>query len=211
MTFLVMVSMGDCVILAADRAVLDMNTGELVNENARKITKTARGYITASGAAELIEPVKTRLQAEPPKTVSEMEEIFEDARLLFLARNYGSPDITGWVERSSWKLTIPKENEIWAVFTSPDGLRGLREGMCLFTYPTSVSATDRAAVDATQFKYRAKGGQTSIEDIDHNLAVIMQVVARLKAQGHPVSDVIDFAIDHLNGQQELTSEQLHRQ
>lgn len=210
MTFLVTVSMGDCVILAADRAAFDISTGELMNEDTRKITRTAHGYITASGAAELIEPVKARFQAENPEAPDEMRAIIEDAQLLFLARHYGSPAAAEWVDRSSWKLTIPAKTGVTAAFTAPDGLRGLGEGRFMFTYPKSVLEAEQAAVKAiaTQFKYRAKDAQTSREDVGHNLAVIMQAVECLKTHGQPVSAVIDFAVHHRNWREELTSEQL---
>lgn len=209
MTFLVTVSMGDCVILAADHAVLD--GGVLISEDARKITKTAHGYITASGLVELIEPVKMRFQAEPPETVGEMEEIIEDERLLYLARHYGSPTAAGWVERSSWKLTFPMGTGVVAAFTAPEGLKGLEEGKAMFVYPETVTAVEKQAVEAdiaARFKYRSKGGQTSREDIDHNLMLIMQAADYLRVQGRPVSAGIDFAIHHRDWREELTSKQL---
>ena len=63
MTFIAMISMEDCVVLAADRKTFSIYGSELTEPSgvaAKKITKTSSGFITASGLVELIEPVKGR-------------------------------------------------------------------------------------------------------------------------------------------------------
>ena len=71
MTFIAMISMEDCVVLAADRETFSIyasGSSEPSGVPARKITKTNDGFVTASGLVELIDPVKVGSTASLPRT-----------------------------------------------------------------------------------------------------------------------------------------------
>ncbi|TKD32600.1 hypothetical protein FCG41_21975 [Azotobacter chroococcum] len=201
--------MGDCVILAADRAVFYF--GDLLHESANKITKTANGYITAAGEVELIQPVKDRFKSDSPTSPEDMVKIINAEQKLYWDRHQGSRRAAEVIEAASWKITAPWEGgAVLSAFYDSKGLNGLMEGRFMFTYPKSVTEPEKHTVEslANKFRYRENGGKTRKEDIDYNLLVIKEIVDALRSQGHQVSAGIDFAIHHSDWKLEIASEQL---
>ncbi|MFD2836925.1 hypothetical protein ACFS3C_11180 [Azotobacter vinelandii] len=90
MTFIAAVSMGDCAILAADRATFYVGAGVSIASAhlERKIAGNRHGYITAAGFVELIRPVKERFVAEASACPTEVMRIIADEQERFRRRNY---------------------------------------------------------------------------------------------------------------------------
>jgi len=195
MTFIAMISMEDCVILAADREVFLIGSDGSSNSAgaiARKITRTDYGFITASGWADLIEPVKKRFALENPADTEQMISIINEEQKAFCLR---APNLSSeWIQKSTWKLSIQKDGRIVAAFydSRVDGLSGLGHGLSMFTYPSDVTEDERSAVEEA---FRAGSFLQATED-EVNRAVdrVLDAVSFLRRQGRPISREIDFAV-----------------
>ncbi|QFG30109.1 hypothetical protein F6476_13365 [Pseudomonas umsongensis] len=105
MTFIAMISMEDCVVLAADRetfSIYKSGSSEPSGVMARKITRAEDGFVTASGLVELIEPVKSRFDSESPKDVEHMLAIIEEEQQRLALRDSKLAGV--WIPKSTWKL-----------------------------------------------------------------------------------------------------------
>ncbi|WP_339649864.1 hypothetical protein [Halopseudomonas pelagia] len=193
MTFIVAASLKDCAILAADRETFAVEAGAstATGNPARKITKTANGFITASGFVELLDPVKQRFTQENPETIGEMLEIIEAEQEAFRRRHWYTSGTADWIAKTSWKLTLPMsisgENTIISAAYDPasSGLLGISPGTAIFTFPDAVSESEQAIVTARINQALAK------EDVGVVISAIQASVEFLIAQGRPVSREID--------------------
>lgn len=203
MTFIVMISMEDCVVLCADRDTFSIHgdgrserSGHLV----RKIVETPDCCITASGLVELIQPVKDRFAVEKPKAVDDMLAIIQDEQHKFMARK---PELAKrWIPQSTWKLSISMSNGVVAAFYDPGAhaLLGLRPGLAMVTFPTETTADDRNRVNEMFPDERFK--RPDSETVEGAISQVLQAVSYLRKKGVSVSREIDFAI-HWGGSQRL--------
>lgn len=208
MTLIVGASLGDCAILAADRATFFVGPGfsHMTETQERKITITRNGGIAASGFVGLLDPVKRRFASESPETVGEMIEIIEAEQMAFLRHHNHAPDAVDWARKTSWKITLPlKEGVIAAQYSFKDGaFIGAPPGHALFTYPPAISIASRALV--------AGAVREALNDDDPQRIVkaIASAVEHLHDCGEPVSRVVDFLIHSGAGMMEINSNDLHR-
>ncbi|MEZ1437650.1 hypothetical protein QVM41_15350 [Pseudomonas shirazica] len=164
MTFNAMISMDDCVVLCADRStfsVYEDGRSELSEQRARKITETPHGFITASGWADLIQPVKERFAGEAPADVDAMLSIIQEEQDLFSER---SPELArSWIPRSGWKLSIPMSRGVVAAFYDHEsrGFSGLEAGRTILTFPPETLTDDRDHVESLfpQVRTPSPGGR----------------------------------------------------
>jgi hypothetical protein len=195
MTFIAMISLEDCVILAADRetfAIYTTGSSERSGATARKITETADGFVTASGLVALIDPVKYRFRCESPKDVGHMLAIIEEEQRQLALRD---PKLAGaWISKSAWKLSLPMETGVTAVFYDPaaHSLGGLRPGLVMMTYPDNVPVDEQMYVSGLFPPGRFL--KPSESKISKAIDRILQAVTFLRERGRPVSREIDFAI-----------------
>lgn len=195
MTFIAMISMEDCVILAADRETFSIyasGSSEPCGDMARKITKTDDGFVTASGLVELINPVKMRFDSESPKDVEHMLAIIEEEQQRLNLRDSKLAEV--WIPKSTWKLSLPMGRRVVAVFYDPKAhsLGGLRPGSVMFTYPGGVPADEMMYVEGLFPKGRFV--KPSESEISKAIDQILLAVTFLRESGRPVSREIDFAI-----------------
>ena len=203
MTFNAMISMDDCVILCADRStfsVYEDGRSELSEQRARKITETPHGFITASGWADLIQPVKERFTGEAPADVDAMLSIIQEEQDLFSER---SPELArSWIPRSSWKLSIPMNRGVIAAFYDHEnrGFSGLEAGRTILTFPTETLTDDRDHVESLfpQGRFVAPSSEAVTDAINQVLAA----VTYLRERSIPISQEIDVAI-HWGGSRRL--------
>ncbi|MFA7893004.1 hypothetical protein [Pseudomonas putida] len=203
MTFIVMISMKDCVVICADRStfsVYEDGQSKLSEQPVRKITKTPHGFITASGWADLIQPVKERFAGEAPTNVNAMLSIIQEEQGLFSER---SPELArSWIPRSSWKLSIPMSTGVIAAFYDHEnqGLSGLEPGRAIFTFPPETPSDDRAHVESlfSQGCFVAPSSETVTDVINQALVAVIY----LRGRGIPISQEIDVAI-HWGGSRRL--------
>lgn len=203
MTYIVMISMEDCVVLCADRDTFSIHgdgrserSGDLV----KKIVETPDCYITASGLVELIQPVKDRFAVETPKAVDDMLAIIHDEQHKFIARK---PELAKrWIPRSTWKLSIPTSNGVVAAFYDPgaQALSGLRPGLAMVTFPTETTVDDRIRVN--EMFPAGRFIRPSSETIDGAISQVLQAASDLRKKGVSVSREIDVAI-HWGGSRRL--------
>ncbi|MFJ9993426.1 hypothetical protein ACIQSO_22150 [Pseudomonas putida] len=195
MTFIVMISMEDCVILCADRDTFSIygdGRSERSGHLARKIVETPDCYITASGLVELIQPVKDRFSVEMPKAVDDMLAIIHDEQHKFIARK---PELAErWISQSTWKLSLPMSSGVVAAFYDPEAqaLSGLRPGLAMITFPTETTAEDRIRVH--EMFPDGRFMQPYSEAIDSATSQVLQAVSYLRKKGVSVSREIDVAI-----------------
>ena len=195
MTFNAMISMDDCVVLCADRStflVYEDGRSELSEQRVRKITETPHGFITASGWADLIQPVKERFAGEAPADVDAMLSIIQEEQDLFSEQ---SPELArSWIPRSSWKLSIPMGIGVVAAFYGHEnqGFSGLEPGRAIFTFPSETPINDREHVEGLfpRGQYVTPSGETVSDAINQVLAS----VTYLRRRGIPISQEIDVAI-----------------
>ncbi|MFK2910808.1 hypothetical protein [Pseudomonas sp. 3HC3] len=203
MTFNAMISMDDCVVLCADRStfsVYEDGRSELAEQRVRKITETPHGFITASGWADLIQPVKERFAGEAPADVEAMLSIIQEEQDLFSER---SPELArSWIPRSSWKLSIPMSRGVVAAFYDHEsqGFSGLEPGRAIFTFPPETPSDDRVRVENLfpQGRYVMPSSETVSDAVNQVLAS----VTYLRGSGIPISQEIDVAL-HLGGSRRL--------
>ncbi|XBT42112.1 hypothetical protein ABNP32_15970 [Pseudomonas viridiflava] len=203
MTFNAMISMDDCVVLCADRStfsVYEDGRSELSEHRARKITETPHGFITASGWADLIQPVKERFAGEAPADVDAMLSIIQEEQDLFSER---SPELArSWIPRSSWKMSIPMSGGVIAAFYDHEnqGFSGLGAGRTILTFPTETLTDDRDRVESLfpQGRFVAPSSGVVTDAINQVLAA----VTYLRGRGSPISQEIDVAI-HWGGSRRL--------
>jgi hypothetical protein len=146
MTFIAMVSMKNCVVLAADRetfSIYSSGSSERSGFASRKITETSDGFITASGLVELIDPVKCRFRRESPQNIEHMLAIIGDEQQRLALRD--SIFAQAWIPKSTWKLTIPMSHGVTAAFYDPatHRLTGLQPGITMMTYPKRLVMSNR--------------------------------------------------------------------
>lgn len=195
MTFIVMISMEDCVVLCADRDTFSIHgdgRSERSGDPVMKIVETPDCYITASGLVELIQPVKDRFGDEVPEAVDDMLAIIHDEQHKFIARK---PELAKhWIPRSTWKLSIPMSNGVVAAFYDPEAqaLSGLRPGLAMVTFPTETSAEDRIRVN--EMFPDGRFIRPNSEAIDGATSQVLQAVSYLRKKGVSVSREIDVAI-----------------
>lgn len=203
MTFNAMISMDDCVILCADRStfsVYDDGRSDLSEQRVRKITETPHGFITASGWADLIQPVKERFAGEGPVDVGAMLSVIREEQSLFSER---SPELArSWIPRSSWKMSIPMSRGVIAAFYDHEsqGFSGLGAGRTIFTFPPKTPSDNRKHVESLfpQGRYAAPSSETVSDAINQVLAS----VTYLRVRGISISQEIDVAI-HWGGSRKL--------
>lgn len=203
MTFNAMISMDDCVVLYADRntfSVYEDGRSELSEQRVRKITETLHGFITASGWADLIQPVKERFVGEAPADVEAMLSIIQEEQDLFSER---SPELArSWIPRSSWKMSIPMSRGVVAAFYDHEnqGFSGLESGRAIFTFPPETPSDDRAHVESLfpQGRYAIP----SIETVSDAVNQVLASVTYLRGRGILISQEADVAI-HWGGSRRL--------
>lgn len=203
MTYNVMISMDDCVVLCADRStfsVYEDGRSEMSEQRVRKITETPHGFITASGWADLIQPVKERFAGEAPPDAEAMLAIIQEEQDLFSER---TPELArSWTPRSSWKMSIPMSRGVVAAFYAHEnqGFSGLESGRTLITFPPETLSDDRAHVESLfpQGRYVIPSSETVSDAVSH----VLTSVTYLRGRGVPISQEIDIAI-HWGGSRML--------
>ncbi len=203
MTYNVMISMDDCVVLCADRSTFSVYTddrSELSEQRVRKITETPHGFITASGWADLIQPVKERFAGEEPADVGAMLSIIQEEQDLFHKR---SPELArSWIPRSCWKMSIPMSRGVTAAFYDHEkqGLSALVSGGTIFSFPPGTPSDARDHVESLfpQGHYVAPSREIVCDAIRQVLAS----VTYLRGRCIPISQEIDVAI-HWGGSRRL--------
>ncbi|MFV3316573.1 hypothetical protein [Pseudomonas sp. NY15374] len=203
MTYNVMISMDDCVVLCADRgtfSVYEDGRSELSEQRVKKITETPHGFITASGWADLIQPVKERFAGEAPADVKAMLSIIQEEQDLFSER---SPELArSWIPRSSWRMSIPMSRGVVAAFYAHEnqGFSGLEPGRTIFTFPPETPSDDRAHVESLfpQGRYAIPSSETVSDAVNQVLAS----VTYLRGRGILISQEADVAI-HWGGSRRL--------
>jgi hypothetical protein len=195
MTFIAVISMEDCAILAADRETFEIysnGSSKRAGPTARKITETASGYITASGWEALIEPVKERFKREAPSNVDRMLSIIGEEQAAFELRD---PSLaTEWIPKSTWKLSIPTASGVIAAHYvyGDNGIAGLAPGYTMMTYPSAVTMEEQECVNSLfpqgQFL------EPSELAISNAVQQVLSAVTYLRSRGRSVSREIDFAI-----------------
>lgn len=195
MTFIAVISMEDCAILAADRetfAIYSDGSSERAGATARKITDTASGYITASGWEALIEPVKDRFKREAPVDVERMLSIIGKEQAAFELRDPGLA--AAWIPKSTWKLSLPTSRGVIAAYYDyeANGIAGLAPGFAMMTYPSDVTIEEREYVSNLfpQGHFLAPSEQ-AVSDAIHR---VLSAVTYLRGRGRSVSQEVDFAI-----------------
>lgn len=206
MTFIAMISMEDCVVLAADRETFSIYTSgssEPSGVMARKITKTEDGFVTASGLVELIDPVKSRFDSESPKDVEHMLAIIEEEQQRLALRDSKLAEV--WIPKSTWKLSLPMGRGVVAVFYDPSAhsLGGLRPGSVMMTYPGEVPTDEKMYVEGLFPQGRFI--KPSESEISKAIDQILLAVTFLRECGRPVSREIDFAIHWGNEKRQIES------
>lgn len=214
MTFIATVSMGDCAILAADRATFYVGAGVSIQSThlERKIAGNQHGYITAAGFVELIRPVKERFVAEVPGNLEKVMRIIADEQERFRRRNYLKAAVESRVKSCSWTITLAdgEKSILAAVYNyASDGLLGLAKGDSLFSFPSDVADAEKRHIEsmADGFRFgRAREG-SSFRDIGHNLSLILSMVGYLKDRGRCLTSQIDFAVHAVGWRREIDSGQ----
>ena len=204
MTFIAMISMQDCVVLAADREEFSVfSNGQSVSSGAtaRKITKLSDAYVTASGWKDLINPVKERLAEEESFDIDRAKSIIQEEQGLFRSR---SPVLAEeWTPKSSWKMSIPWGDGVVAAFYdySAESFRGVEPGVAIFTYPSGVTEAEKRHVES----HFAKGRfiEANEEEITKVIEQVLGAVCYLRSLGRPVSREIDFAVHRVSGRAEF--------
>lgn len=212
MTFIAAVSMGDCAILAADRATFYVGAGVSIASAhlERRIAGNRHGYITAAGFVELIRPVKERFVAEASACPTEVMRIIADEQERFRRRNYLKAAVESRVKSCSWTMTLPDgEGSILAAVYdyASDGLLALARGGSLFSFPPDVADLEKRHIQsmADGFRFgRAREG-SSLRDIGHNLSLILSMVGYLKDRGRSLTSQIDFAVHAAGWRREVDS------
>ncbi|MGF6127900.1 hypothetical protein QF019_003111 [Pseudomonas frederiksbergensis] len=195
MTFIAMVSMENCVVLGADRETFSIYTSGLSKRSgdaARKITKTADGFITASGLVELIDPVKNRFRSESPKDIEHMLDIIEQEQQRLSQRD--SLFARDWIAKTTWKLSLPMSRGVTAAFydATAHQLRAIEPGLAMITYPGEVAVHEQTYVNGLfpQGLFLDPCENAIANVIDQ----VLGAVSFLRECGRPVSREIDFAI-----------------
>lgn len=214
MTFIATVSMGDCVILAADRATFYVGAGISIPSLhvQRKIARNRHGYITAAGFVELIRPVKDRFVAEGPESVEAVMQIIADEQERFRRRNYLKAVVESRVKSCSWILTLPVSLEEKSILAAvydyaSDGLLALAKGHSIFNYPSDVAEHEKRHVEsmAAEFSFGWRGEGTSLQDIRHNMFLILSIAGYLRGRGRCLTPQIDFAVHAVGWRKEVDS------
>lgn len=203
MTFISAMSIGDCVIVAADRATFRVN-GTISTRSdmeEKKILEMPGGFITGNGIAELLEPVKTRFVSEDPKDVAEMLHIIESEQSKFLFRHGNSDSAAEWVAKTSWKLSMAwridhRTNIIAASYDYTTGsLAAARVGVPFLTFPSDVLPDEREDARRTLGHCQSsENAPCTPAMINHNVRLILAVADNLRRRGREISQRIDFAI-----------------
>lgn len=195
MTFIAVISMEDCAVLAADRetfAVYSDGSSERAGPTARKITETASGYITASGWEALIEPVKARFKREAPVDVEHMLSIIGEEQSAFELRD---PSLAAmWIPKSTWKLSIPMGRGVVTAYYDyqSNGMAGLEPGYSMMTYPSDVTTEEQEYVKGL-FPH-GQFIEPSELTISNAVQRVLSAVTYLRSRGRSVSREVDFAI-----------------
>ncbi|WP_349618450.1 hypothetical protein [Azotobacter salinestris] len=214
MTFIATVSMGDCAILAADRATFYVGAGISIPSAhlERKIAGNRHGYITAAGFVELIRPVKERFVAEAPRSLETVMRIIADEQEHFRRRNYLKAAVESRVKSCSWTLTLAdgEKSVLAAVYDyASDELRGLAKGDSLFSFPSDVADAEKRHIVsmAAEFSFAGRGEGSSLQDIRHNLSLILSIAGYLRGRGRCLTSQIDFAVHAVGWRREVDSGQ----
>lgn len=195
MTFIAMVSMEDCVVLAADRetfSIYEDGSSERSGDLDRKITETADGFITASGLVELIDPVKRRFECELPQCPDHMLAIIADEQRRLTHRDSTFAQV--WIPKSTWKLSVRMSRGVTAAFYDPKThtLRGLSPGLAMMTFPGVVAVQEQKYVNS--FFPEGRFLRPSESEVTEVIEQILQAVTFMRQCGRPVSQKIDFAL-----------------
>ncbi|CAH0170053.1 Conserved hypothetical protein [Pseudomonas veronii 1YdBTEX2] len=204
MTFITTISVGDCVIVAADRATFHVNGSASTrsDQEVKKIRETPGGFITGNGIAELLEPVKDRFVSEDPKDLAAMIQIIESEQSEYLFRQDYSDLATKWVAQTSWKLSMAwrMDDRTSIIAASYDytirSVIAANVGVPFLTFPSDVTLDENAHV-----RLMLERGQLTSSDapstlamLYHNVRLILDVVGLLRRRGRAISERIDFAI-----------------
>ncbi|MGY2294237.1 hypothetical protein ACW9H7_02050 [Pseudomonas yamanorum] len=195
MTFIAVISMDDCTVLAADRetfAIYSDGSSERAGPTARKITETASGYITASGWEALIEPVKERFKRECPADVGRMLSIIGEEQAAFERRDSNLAAV--WIPKSTWKLSIPTGRGVVTAYYDyqANSMAGLAPGYSMMTFPSDVTTEEQEYVNSLLPKGQFL--EPSELAISNAIQRVLSAVTYLRARGRSVSQEIDFAI-----------------
>ncbi|GAB3461069.1 hypothetical protein [Azotobacter salinestris] len=214
MTFIATVSMGDCTILAADRATFYVGAGISIPSAhlERKIAGNRHGYITAAGFVELIRPVKERFVAEAPGSLEAVMRLIADEQERFRRRNYLKAVVESRVKSCSWTLTLAdgEKSVLAAVYDyAGDGLLALAKGHSIFNYPSDVAEHEKRHVEsmAAEFSFGCRGEGASLQDIRHNMSQILSIAGYLRGRGRCLTSQIDFAVHAVGWRREVDSGQ----
>ena len=209
MTFITTISVGDCVIVAADRATFHVNGSASTrsDQEVKKIRETPGGFITGNGIAELLEPVKDRFVSENPKDLASMIQIIESEQSEYLSRHDHSDLATKWVAQTSWKLSMAwqMEERSSIIATSYDytirSMIAANAGVPLLTFPRDVTSDESAHVRRILERGQLTSSEapSSMPMLYHNVCLILNVVGLLRSRGRDISERIDFAIHTMEG------------
>lgn len=208
MTFIALVALDDCAIIAADSAVFSVRgtSSHMAGASCSKITIAGSGYITASGLVELVQPVKNRFGLEAPASVGAMVSIIEQEVDAF-RRRHRSQEAKYWIDRSSWQLSFLQKDAVVAAYwdRAAGALRGVMPVRTVFTFPNDV--TDAQMRRSEEMAAEIQKGQSCPDGVARAMVVILRVVESLRAQGASVSSGIDFALLHKSWRHQVSSEQ----
>ena len=204
MTFIATMSIGDCVIVAADRATFRVygSASARSDVEVKKIQETPGGFITGNGIAELLEPVKTRFVSEDPRDLASMIHIIESEQSEYLYRQNHSDSAAKWVAQTSWKLSMAwrmdhRTNIIAASYDYTTGsMAAANVGVPFLTFPSDVSFDEIAHVRRMLERCQLTSSNTPSTPamVYHNVRLILDVVDNLRSRGREISERIDFAI-----------------
>src|SRR5690606_36314645 len=127
---------------------------------------------------------------EGPESVEAVMQIIADEQERFRRRNYLKAVVESRVKSCSWILTLPVSLEEKSILAAvydyaSDGLLALAKGHSIFNYPSDVAEHEKRHVEsmAAAFSFGWRGEGTSLQDIRHNMSLILSIAGYLRGRG----------------------------
>lgn len=211
MTFIVMIPMKECVIFGSDRATTKINGAhsEPSNEQVTKLIESESGFITGSGFAEILLPVKEAFRMSKVNPIETLRNAIANTQKNFRIKYSDLPiEAEEKIQTTSWFFSFDNNGEPTAgAYDRKSGdLIGLSAGSICTSFPNGVSTS--SALSANDI-LNMRSIDNTTESLENNIQIIKEVALLFIKSGVHISEYLDFAIHHRDYRHKLSTDMSH--